>query len=149
MVNRSVRRCLAYAVVIVAAGCDPSPTPIVPTTSAASWREPDNYEYVLESYCGERLLTGHLKFIVDSGAVTRVVGLDEAGKRIAEEARPATMPTIKDLLDEYEAARRAGADVATVEYDSTDGHPTQIKLDPDRDAIDDEACYAISGYVTR
>jgi len=53
------------------------------------------------------------------------------------------VPTIADLLDEVETAKRRGADVVEVDV-TDDGRPTHITIDCETDAYDDEACYVIS-----
>ena len=59
---------------------------------------------------------------------------------------PGWSATLGQLLDEANTARRQGADDVVVDVDRTDGHPTSIRIDPRRDAIDDESCYDISDY---
>jgi len=56
------------------------------------------------------------------------------------------VPTIGELLDELEQARRDNADTAEAEY-APDGHPERISLDWDENAVDDEALYVISAYA--
>jgi hypothetical protein len=53
-------------------------------------------------------------------------------------------PTLGELLDELAEARRDGAYEAKLTTNPVDGHPTGITIDPIKNAIDDEACYAIS-----
>jgi hypothetical protein len=111
------------------------------------WREPHSYVYIVDSRCGERLLIGRIRLWVGQGKVVRAEGVDESGRRLATEAKLANLPTLGQLLDEYDKARHSDADVATVAFDPGDGHPTKIDLDPNKNAIDDEACYVISEYA--
>ena len=120
--------------------------PSAPVPLAATWQEPARYEYTVDSRCGERLLIGRLTLTIADGKVTRAAGHDESGTRIAGSTPMASLPTLKQLLDEYDTARREGAHKADVTWDPADGHPTRIDIDLIRDAIDDEACYQISGY---
>ena len=116
-----------------------------PVTSG--WTEPaGKYEYTLQSTCGERLVHGRLRLTVEGGEVVEAVGLDEPGKMTVEAAKLEHLPTLKELVDEYELAVREKADKAVVEFDKGDGHPTRIDLDIYRNAVDDEACYRISDY---
>ncbi len=128
------------------AGTGPGPT----AQSAAQWQEPAQYEYTVDSRCGERLLIGRFQITVADGKVTKAAGVDEAAQRIASDPKLlANLPTLKQLLDEYETARHEGAHVAKAEFDPADGHPTKIELDPLKNSIDDEACYQISDYRPR
>lgn len=115
-----------------------------PQTSG--WAEPGRYAYTLRSSCGERLLHGTMRLTVEDGKVTTVEGLDEAGGNTVQAAKLEHLPSLKDLIIEYETAVRDGADKAVVEFDPGDGHPTRIDLDPQRNSIDDEACYWITDY---
>ncbi len=131
---------------MLVSGCGQAATPGAGTASASAWREPPSYVYTVDSQCGERLLIGRIRLWVENAAVVRAEGVDEPGRRLADEAKLANLPTLRDLLDEYDGARREGANEATAVFDPTDGHPTAIDLDP-TDGIDDEACYHISDYA--
>lgn len=141
----------ACALLAVLAGCgnvtaqtagSPTPAP----TSASPWQEPARYSYVLDSRCGERALIGRFQVAVANGRVTRATGLDEPGRNAVAHPSRDLVPTIGQLLSELDRARQSGAHVATVDRDSADGHPVRITIDQNKDAIDDEACYTISGY---
>jgi hypothetical protein len=124
------------------AGCGDAATESGPSTG---WQEPASYEYTVDSHCGERLLIGTFTMTVADGKVTKVIRKDGT----LPETKPENFPTLSDLLDEYSTARQNGADVAKLEVDPADGHPTKIDLDPMKNAIDDEACYLISNYTPR
>jgi hypothetical protein len=89
---------------------------------------------------------GRLRLTVEGGEVVEAAGLDDSGKMTVEAARLENLPTLKELVAEYEQAVRDRADKAVVEFDKGDGHPTRIDLDIYSNAIDDEACYRISDY---
>lgn len=110
----------------------------------ATWQEPASYTYTLRSTEGERTLLGTFRITVRDGAVDKAVGLDDSGRRVVEGV-PDAVPTLGELLDELEQARRDGADTAEAEY-ADDGHPVRISLDWEENAIDDEALYVVSGY---
>jgi hypothetical protein len=112
--------------------------------SRTAWEEPSSYTYTLKSSEGERALLGTFRVTVRDGKVVEAVGLDESGRRVARQL-PDAVPTIGDLLKELEQARRDKADTAEVKY-AADGHPMQISLDWEKNAIDDEALYVISTY---
>ncbi|MFE0250180.1 DUF6174 domain-containing protein [Streptomyces sp. NPDC059010] len=116
----------------------------VGTQSRAPWQEPDAYTYTLQSSAGERTLLGTFRITVRDGAVAEAVGLDESARRIVEDV-PEAVPTIGELLDELEQARRDDADKAEAKY-AADGHPVRISVDWMEHAIDDEALYLISAY---
>ncbi|WP_328475402.1 DUF6174 domain-containing protein [Actinoplanes sp. NBC_00393] len=124
-------------------GCGGSPEP----AAAAEWQEPARYTYELKSSCGERALIGHFRITVEQGKVTAAEGLDESGRWFVEDARSEPAPTLGQLLDQANRAREQGADVAEVTTDPADGHPTEINIDPQANAIDDESCYTITGYT--
>lgn len=120
------------------------PDPATPS-SATTWREPDSYVYTLKSSEGERSLIGTFRVTVRGGKVAEAVGLDADSRRVVKQL-PGEVPTIGELLDELEQARRDDADTAEAEY-APDGHPERISLDWDKNAIDDEALYVISDYA--
>jgi hypothetical protein len=126
----------------------PAAAPASPSAPAAKrgWTEPPAYKFTLTSTCGERALIGRFRVTVTSGAVTRTEGLDDAARKALMLRLSKLVPTLGQLLDEADTARRQGADEVVVHVDRADGHPTSIRIDPNRDAIDDESCYDISDY---
>jgi hypothetical protein len=112
----------------------------------SGWRPPGDYAYTLESSCGERLVHGKIRLTVKGGAVTEAVGLDESGRATVDLAKLDRLPTLDDLVEEYNTAVRNGAHKAEAQF-GEDGRPIRIDLDQRRNAIDDEACYVISDYV--
>ncbi|MEU0646784.1 DUF6174 domain-containing protein [Streptomyces umbrinus] len=121
-----------------------SPEPATPP-SGTTWKEPGSYVYTLKSSEGERSLIGTFRVTVRDGKVAEAVGLDADSRRVVREL-PGEVPTIGELLDELEQARRDNADTAEAEY-ASDGHPERISLDWDKAAVDDEALYVISAYA--
>lgn len=164
-----IRRVLSGIVLVVAlTGCAPVPAtggggasvpapdavPAAAPTSAPAaapaakrgWAEPAAYKFTLTSTCGERALIGRFRVTVASGMVTRTEGLDDAARKALMLRLAKLVPTLGQLLDEAATARRDGADEVVVRVDPADRHPTAIRIDPRRDAIDDESCYDISDY---
>ncbi|MEW2116403.1 DUF6174 domain-containing protein [Streptomyces sp. NPDC005474] len=146
---------LAGGLMCAAAGCtdsgssgqgsSTSPTPSSSFSSfGESWKEPASYVYTLTSSEGERSLLGTFRVTVRDGKVAKAVGLDESARGAVERA-PEDVPTIKGLLGELARAREEGADTAEAEY-APDGHPVRITLDPEKNTVDDEESYVISGY---
>ena len=113
---------------------------------AGVWREPASYSFTVDSQCGERALIGRFRVTVVGGKVTAAEGLDEPAQRLLRQRSPEVIPTLRHLLDQVAQARQAGADVATVEHDPVDGHPTKITIDHELAAIDDEECYTVSDF---
>ncbi|MFI8931347.1 DUF6174 domain-containing protein [Streptomyces sp. NPDC053474] len=143
-------RFLASVVLVVgvsgtAAACGDEPAALVEKAGpAGGWQEPSSYAYTLRSGAGERALIGTFRVTVRDGKVSEAVGLDDSGRRVVKEL-PGHVPTIGELLDEVEQARREKAHTAETEY-AADGHPARITLDWEKEAIDDEALYVISAY---
>ncbi|WP_327351996.1 DUF6174 domain-containing protein [Streptomyces sp. NBC_01304] len=143
---------LVLALALGVTGCsDGTPRASTGTTApgkvrAAEWEEPAAYAYTLESLGGERGGLGKYRITVRDHKVVKAVGLDEPGRRFVKEAKLDRVPTLGDLLDEYEDARgKEHADVAELE-NAADGHPMRINLDYLKNAIDDEAEYLITKY---
>ncbi|MGW3953493.1 DUF6174 domain-containing protein [Streptomyces sp. NPDC004752] len=113
-------------------------------SGGTSWEEPAAYSYTLTSSAGERALIGTFRVTVRDGEVVNAVGLDESGRRVAEQS-PAALPTLGDLLAELDGARRENAARAEADY-AADGHPTRIALDWAENAVDDEALYVVSAF---
>jgi hypothetical protein len=115
-----------------------------PASQQEPWQEPGSYTYTLRSSEGERALIGTFRITVRDGAVARATGLDDSGRRVVG-SHPDAVPTIGELLDELEQARRDDADTAEAEY-AADGHPVRISLDQEENTLDDEARYDITAY---
>ncbi|MFF5358150.1 DUF6174 domain-containing protein [Streptomyces scabiei] len=124
------------------AACGEEPTEA--GTPAPAWKEPSAYRYTLTSSEGERALIGTFEVTVRDGEVVKATGLDDSARRVVDR-NPSLVPTIAELSEQAETARRDGAD--TVDVDRTDsGRPTAISIDWDEDAIDDEEAYTLGGY---
>ncbi|MGN9910437.1 DUF6174 domain-containing protein [Phytohabitans sp. LJ34] len=134
-----MRIVVALLGVLTVAGCAET------SKATPPWQEPGSYTYVLQSSCGERPLIGRFRITVEDGKVTKAEGIGESDKRSLESTE-LTPPTLGQLLDELEEARRNDADLAELTSDPADGHPTKITIDHVKEALDDEACYAISEY---
>lgn len=113
---------------------------------AKAWTEPARYTFTVESTCGERGFLGKFRVTVEAGTVTKAEGLDEQGKGWVANGPKDGVPSLAGLVAEAENARKQKADVATVDTDPADLHPTKITIDPSKDSIDDEVCYAITDY---
>ncbi len=120
----------------------------VANRQAKAWTEPASYTYTVHSTCGERAFLGKFRVSVAAGKVTKAEGLDESGKRWVAEGPKNGVPTLAGLVTEAEDARKRSADVATVDTDPVDLHPTKITIDLSKNSIDDEICYAITDYRT-
>ena len=112
-----------------------------------TWTAPAKYGFTLDSQCGERALIGRFQVTVQDDKVVHTEGLDDAARRALMLRMADLVPTLTQLEAEAEAARREGADVVEVERDLGDAHPTKITIDPEQNAVDDEACYTIEDYT--
>jgi Family of unknown function (DUF6174) len=139
---------LVASAALTLTGCAVASGGTTPRADDGTWREPGSYAFTLESACGERDLIGTFRLTVLDGMVTAAEGRDEPGRRLVARRMPHLMPTLVGLLNEARQAQRDGADVVETQVDPADGHPTKITIDADRDAMDDEACYTISDFVT-
>ncbi|GID96382.1 DUF6174 domain-containing protein [Amorphoplanes digitatis] len=125
------------------AGTEPSVMEEAPTT----WTVPAKYGFTLASDCGERALIGRFQVTVVDDKVVKSVGLDDAARRALMLRIADLVPTLKQLEEEAETARREGAAVVEVERDLSDAHPTKIVIDHSLSAVDDESCYTIEDYT--
>jgi hypothetical protein len=135
--------------VVAAAGCANQPTGSAggaPAPSPPAWSEPADYKFAFESSCGEQPLIGRFRATVADGAVAHTEGLDDAGRRALMLRIANLVPTLGQMEKQAAEARAAGADV-TVDRDPADGHPTAIRIDPAKNAVDDETCWTISDYT--
>lgn len=108
-----------------------------------AWTAPDSYTYTVDSGCGERALIGSFRITVENGEVVDAEALGNSAESVVE--RLDELPTLDDLLDEARVAARERADELEVTM-SPDGYPEEIRIDWERDAIDDEACYVIEDF---
>jgi hypothetical protein len=113
----------------------------------ATWAVPAKYGFTLGSQCGERALIGRFQVTVQDDRVVHAEGLDDAARRALMLRLADLVPTLRQLEEEAETARREGADVVEIERDPGDAHPTKITIDPEVNATDDEAYYTIEDYT--
>lgn len=81
---------------------------------------------------------------MENGKVVKAIGLDEPARRTVED-NPQNAPTLGGLLTKVQEARAGHADVARAVF-AADGHPTEVHIDWQKNAIDDEADYCITEY---
>jgi hypothetical protein len=134
---------------MAAAGCagrDAATSAGAPPSSPPAWTEPAEYKFSFESSCGEQPLIGRFRAAVSGGMVTETEGLDAAGRRALMLRIANLVPGLGQMVEDAERAGAAGAEVA-IERDPADGHPIAIRIDPDRNSVDDETCYTITDYT--
>ena len=129
------------------ANAEPGGLTAAPSSAPATWTAPDKYAFTLTSECGERALIGRFRVTVQAGKVTATEGLDEPAKRALMLRLANLVPTLQQLEDEAQTARREGAEVVQVERAPEDAHPVRIVIDRSSAAVDDEACYSIQDYT--
>ena len=110
------------------------------SSAIPDWAAPPDYSFTAQSSCGERSFIGRFAVTVEGGQVTHVEPLGNSWEGVT----PAMTPTINAMLDEARDALTQGGAVEVAVDDA--GVPSWISLDPISNAIDDEACYAISDY---
>lgn len=138
-------RAVFAIVTLVLVSCGAAGKPLL----GAGWTAPAEYEFVLESTCGERDFLGRYHVVVEGDRVMEADGLDDYATRLlSSDEHRELVPTLSELLREVGDARAQGADVAKVIFDESDGHPVAIEIDWDTDAMDDEACYRVSQFST-
>jgi hypothetical protein len=135
-----------------AAGCAgpaaaPGPAAPEPAVASPAWTEPANYKFTFESACGEQALIGRFRVEVADGIVDRTEGLDDAGRRTLMLRIANLIPTLGKMVEDAEAARARNADEVVIDRDPVDGHPTSIRIDEEKNAVDDETCFTISDYT--
>ena len=130
-----------------AAGCAGPAAAPQSAVAPPAWTEPADYKFSFESTCGEQALIGRFRVEVADGVVDRTEGLDDAGRRALMLRIADLIPTLGKMVDDADAARARGADEVVIVRDPTDGHPTSIRIDEEKNAVDDETCITISDYT--
>lgn len=110
------------------------------SSEVPDWEAPADYSFTVQSSCGERGFIGTFAVTVAGGQVASVEPRGDSWAGVT----PEHTPTLSAMLDEARDALSQGGTVEVAVDDA--GVPTWIFLDPMPDAIDDEACYAISDY---
>jgi hypothetical protein len=142
-----VKTVLPAILLLTVTGACAGPAANVTAEPPLTWTAPAKYGFTLDSRCGERALIGRFQVTVQDDRVVRTEGLDDAARRALMLRIADLVPTLSGLEAEAETARRQGADVVRVERDPGDAHPTKITIDPELNAVDDEACYTIEDYT--
>jgi hypothetical protein len=115
----------------------------------ATWVEPPAYEYTVRFRCGMELPPGQYTLTVVDGKVSKVVADDAFSEEVLKvrKLEPKSFPTLGVLFKELQQAREEDADVAEVSFHPANGHPTRIRLDYDKKAVDDESCSDIVKFA--
>ena len=143
----------ALLVGVVLCGCaartvPPASGDPAPVSEAAEWDEPADYRFAVTSSCGERAFIGDYRVTVRGGQVAAAETADpDTGKWTPVDPRwlPDVL-TLRDMLDEAREAQEQGADTVEVVTDPADGHPVEVRVDRETNAIDDESCYDVTDY---
>jgi hypothetical protein len=118
-----------------------------PTPSAVGWQEPADYSFTVTASCGERMFTGDYRVEVAGGDVVASQRHDATDGEWKPVDYLQWVPTLGDMLEEVARATDAPeAGEIVLETDPADGHPTEVRVDPLANAIDDETCYEITAY---
>ena len=113
--------------------------------SGPEYSGPDDYAYTLRVPCF-CLVTGPLRVTVRDGEVTDVVPLgalhlDAPYVQATVEERALTLVELSDLV------RRARHAPYEVEVGPAYGYPTDVSIDPERNATDDEVGYSVRDFA--
>lgn len=109
------------------------------------WMEPANYTYTVNSSCGEQWPIGTFEIVVKDHTVTSAAPLDSSAQSLLDHSGLAHIPTLQQLVGEYQIAVDDGEYGAEIEQAPLDGHPTLIVIDGGQ-GIDDKSCYLITDY---
>lgn len=149
---RNVRNVMyGMAVVAVLGGCadqpvDHGPPGVALPSTPPAWKEPPTYKFTLKSSCGQGALAGTFQSTVKDGLVVQNVGLDAPARKALMLKLAKLVPTLGEIEAEADTARKQAADEVVVTHDLADGHPTLIRIDPDKTSRGDEYCYEITDY---
>ena len=86
-------------------------------------------------------------FAALAGCAEQDVGTSPQASNALRGAQPDLVPTLGQLVDQVNEARRSGAEVADMDVDLDDRHPVRITIDPRKNTNDDESCFTISDYT--
>ncbi|MEU8659664.1 hypothetical protein [Actinoplanes philippinensis] len=164
VVVRVERALCALMVVGLVGGCTSSgddkpkiedPSPAV-AASAPPWTEPAAYSFTLTRGC-ESTPVGEYRATVKDGVLSAAERVGAAAVVPSASAEvdlgPVTegqqgeeidVPTLGELVAMAETAGEDGAEVAT-KYDTTDGHPVQVKINVEGDPAAAE-CWNVTEY---
>jgi hypothetical protein len=118
-----------------------SSPPTTLTQARELWADlgPSAYSLNLVSACGERSGLGTYKVTVTPEGTTA-----EGTTRWSFGTDVQTVPDLFEFIDDADSG---GAQVVDVTYNSDLGYPETISVDYMVNAIDDEACYTVKGFV--
>jgi hypothetical protein len=146
--SAAILRIASCIALIAASACQSGTGPGLEASIARErWEErrPAAYQYTVRRSC-ECLpeMTGPVIVIVDGGTVTRRYVANNA---VVSSTFAALFPTIDELFDIIEDARRQDAASLVVDFDPTYGFPTRVSIDYHREMADDEIVYRASDFV--
>lgn len=108
---------------------------------------PSSYSYTLQVSCYCPYAAVPVRVSVEDDSVVDAVferGGGRGGAVRGEQAPELLRLSIEDVLAQAEEAEEAGAHEVTVEWPEASEHPTEVYIDRNEMAIDEEVGYAIS-----
>lgn len=107
---------------------------------------PGDYTFELTQNCFCALGGERIRVTVDNGTVVtaRVINTDSP----VEAYLFATIPTVPELFDLIESAFGRNAHRIEASYDGTYGYPVDVAIDYDRNTIDEEYGFTITGFAS-
>ncbi len=109
---------------------------------------PTNYSYTLEVSCYCPYAAVPVRVSVEDDTVVDAVferGGGRGGAVRGEQAPELLRLSIEDVLAEAQEAESAGAHEVTVAWPDESEHPTEVYIDRNETAVDEEVGYALSG----
>ena len=105
------------------------------------WSEPQSYSFTLERHCNRGPAMGLYAVTVTGGEVVKA---DRIGPAASGEEE-IDVPSLGDLVEMAETASEDGAEV-TAKYDPADGHPLEVTINADAEAVDGASCFTVTNY---
>jgi hypothetical protein len=144
-------RLLSLATTLLLGGCALFTGPDEPTRleeARALWDQvgPRDYTFEFTPDCFCALGGQRIRVTVDDGAVTtaRMISTDAP----VEAYLFATIPTVPELFDLIQQALDRNAYRIEASYDGTYGYPVRVAIDYERNTIDEEYGFTITGFAS-
>jgi hypothetical protein len=158
LTSRALAALAATALVIALGGCageddvardQPAPTAEAPPLDAPDdgGFAPTSYSYTLQVSCYCPFAAVPVRVTVEGDTVVDAVferGGGRGGATKGEQAPELLRLSIEDVLAQAEEAEQAGAHEVTVEWPEDSEHPTEVYIDRNEMAVDEEVGYTLS-----
>jgi hypothetical protein len=148
---RHLSRLVALGALLLVSGCELVTGPGEPAQLEEARRlwdrvGPRDYVFEFTPNCFCALGGQRIRVTVDDGAVIRARMMSTDSP--VEAYLFATIPTVPELFDIIENAFSRNAHDVEASYDGTYGYPVHVAIDYDRNAIDEEYGFTITGFTS-